>query len=385
MRILLVTLSGLLPAALGNVLNPKNEYCAIVVDEPEPARELFNKVGLPESLIHPLYELKECIEDFHYDCLFCISSREIVWEIHKKFKKYNLPQNKFVHYCLTDGINNGFIFERVLRYYKEHAADFDMFATGISYIAVGLDATQFTRKLFNFGRSSQDLYYDYQIAKFVLSKTGGGRGKIRYALIGLAPYSFHYDQSKSYSLAWRLPHYFIAMNDLHNFWMSEDKYRGLFSQEYLSFKIPLENFDPNNANLEKSPFHLISLQHRVDARDRIDVWKDKSFPETCKENIKILDDYLTLCEKNKVMAVMFLPPMTEGYVKHFSRQKLDEFHYLIREARKKHSTAVFFDGWKLEGFSDKDFYDVDHLNIQGAAKFSAIFNNVIEQLENQQK
>lgn len=215
-------------------------------------------------------------------------------------------------------------------------------------------------------------------------KRGGGSGKIQYALIGLAPYSFHYDESKTYKFVLGLLQYFIAFNDLHNFWMDTESYRQLFQEDYLNLSISSIPIDINNLYLQKSPvLKIMDLNSKMDARETIDAWKDKNFPETRAENIKILDDYLTLCEKNNVRPIMFLTPTTEGYVKHFSRQKLDEFHYLIREAQKKHPTAIFFDGWKLEGFSDKDFYDVDHLNIQGAAKFSAIFNNVIEQLENQ--
>ena len=125
----------------------------------------------------------------------------------------------------------------------------------------------------------------------------------------------------------------------------------------------------------------MSFYSRFNARERIDVWKDRDFPETFKENVKILDDYLTLCEDTNVRPIMFLPPMTYGYMKYFSRKKLDEFYYLVREAQKKHSSAVFFDGWKLPFFPDNDFFDVDHMNIQGAAKFSTILNDFIEGLE----
>lgn len=172
MRILLVTLTDLLPVTLGNVLNPKNEYCAIVVDEPEPARELFRKAGLPENIIYPLYELKECIENFYYDCLLFVSDGRNIG--HKeKFRQYGLPKNKFVHLNVVDNPFN-FLVKRALQYYQQHSSEFEMFATGISYAELSLDTNQFKRKLFNFGRGSQDLYYDYQIAKFVLSKTGGG-------------------------------------------------------------------------------------------------------------------------------------------------------------------------------------------------------------------
>ena len=43
-------------------------------------------------------------------------------------------------------------------------------ATGISYVAHGLDARCFGRKLFNFGRAAQDLYYNFQVVKFVISE-----------------------------------------------------------------------------------------------------------------------------------------------------------------------------------------------------------------------
>ena len=75
---------------------------------------------------------------------------------------------------------------------------------------------------------------------------------------------------------------------------------------------------------------------------------------------------------------MFTAPKTDCYKKYFYKKMLDEFYYLIGEAQRKHRGAIFLDGWKLPGFSDADFYDVGHLNINGAAKFSTILNNVIE-------
>ena len=127
----------------------------------------------------------------------------------------------------------------------------------------------------------------------------------------------------------------------------------------------------------------MDINARVNARKRIDVWKDRSYPSTVKENFQIFDDYLTLCEKNNIRPIMFNPPLTEGYMRYFDRQKLDEFYYLVSELQKKHPKAVFCDGWKFEGFSDDYFVDVDHMNLNYAAKFSEILNGVIEQLESE--
>ena len=208
---------------------------------------------------------------------------------------------------------------------------------------------------------------------------GGGE---KYALIGLAPYSFNFDESKTYGENFRLLQYCIALNDIHNFWLPIEEYRNLFNANYLSQKLNFEENEIVSVTPVPTKISNINPGTQIYWRDRIDKWADRNFPETRAENIKILDDYLSLCEKNNLIPIVFLPPFTEAYMKNFSHQKLDEFHHLVKEILKNHSKAVFIDGWKFKGFSDEDFLDVDHMNIQGAAKFSAILNNVIEQIEN---
>ncbi|MBQ7476849.1 MAG: hypothetical protein IJT06_05590 [Selenomonadaceae bacterium] len=171
MRILLVTLSEYLPFALTQVLNQDLDYCAIVVDEPEVAKKILANVPQLRDKIYPFYELKECIQNFHYDFLLCVYPS---WnELSKKFKKLGLPKNKLVDLTMIHTPDN-FLLERAMRYFDEHAAEFEMFATGASRIQFGLDTTKFKRKLFNFGNTSEDLYYNYQVARHVLSQTGGG-------------------------------------------------------------------------------------------------------------------------------------------------------------------------------------------------------------------
>lgn len=378
MRILLVTLHENLSFAITQVLNPANEYCAIVTDEVEPVKNFVKSVGGSENMVYPFHDLKECLENLYYDFVLCISDGRNAWEANKDFLKYKLPNDKYVNVCFSGGTCNGFINERTLRYYKLHAAEFEMFATGICYIGMGLDVTKFKYKLFNFGRSGNDLYYDYQTAKFALECAGGGI-PIRYALIGLAPYSFHWDMSKSMGGFTHFQQY-RAFKDLHNFWLPVEKFESIFTQNYLNYRLPDDSLDLNNVYFEKSA-EKMNWYYQIAARDRVEVWNSRTYPETLKENVKIFDDYLTLCEKNNVRPIIFLITMTEGYKKHFKKQMLEEFYYIIHEAVKKHSSAIFIDGWKFQGFSDQDFRDTDHMNIYGAAKFSAILNNVIEELE----
>ena len=173
---------------------------------------------------------------------------------------------------------------------------------------------------------------------------------------------------------------YAAFNDLHNFWMPIEHYKSLFRSEYLAIRLSLEPFNLNNVYFEKTSDVMNWNSHMV-ARDRVDVWVNRNYDKTRDENVKILDNYLRLCSDNNVRPIMFLITMTQGYMKHFKKKLLDEFYFIINEMVKKYPQAIFVDGWKFEGFNDKYFRDVDHLNIQGAAKFSTILNNVIENLE----
>ena len=206
-------------------------------------------------------------------------------------------------------------------------------------------------------------------------------GYIKYALIGLAPYSFHYDLSQSYGTNGRLFAYYIAFNDVHNFWLPKEKIPAIFRENFLLHRLPAKVDDLNNVYGEKSSVaKFLNYEKRIGTIKTKNSKKATYFPATFEENIKILDEYLNLCESRNVRPIMFLPPMTKGLKKYYDKQRLDEFYYWIYQAQKNHSSAVFFDGWKLD-FPDKDFYDDQHLNIQGAAKFSTILNNVIENLE----
>lgn len=356
-----------------SVLNPKLEYCAIVTDDVEPAKKILAQFGLSQNLIYPLHDLRECIKNFYFDYLLCVDNG---WETNflSFVQDYGVPKDKVVAFNFPSDDN--FLLERSLRYFREHAAEFEIFATGMSYAEVGLDVTQFKRKTFNFARSSQDLYYNFQTAKFAV-KNGNN---LRYALIGVSQNSFHYDLSKASNLKFLMLHYLITFNDLHNFPMPTEVYREFFRAEYFSLKMPLEPFDCNNPFYMKRPLCFMTPQVKFSILKKGDSGAGKDFPETRAENIKIFDDYLTLCEENFIRPIIFLMPLSEGYMKYYDKRRVDELRYLVMQACGKHSSAIFIDSWRLDFFTDEDFYDYGHMNIRGAAKFSALMNEIVESL-----
>ena len=212
---------------------------------------------------------------------------------------------------------------------------------------------------------------------------GGGISRIRYALIGLAPYSFHYDLSRVFRRRCLSLPYLVAFNDLHNFFLPMDIYKKFLREEWLEKEISFESFNENKpygGGIKK----IITQEAIEDDRDITWskwTWLKKYYPATRDENIKILDDYLTFCEENNIRPVMFMVPVTEKYISKFNPTLLEEFYILVEQALSKHPDARFLDGSKWDGLTYADFYDHEHLNVYGAEKFSAYLNDFIERLE----
>ena len=380
MRVLLVTsVEKLLRKLL--ILNRELEYCGIVVDEVEPAKEILEKVGLSDVPLYPMSELKTCAETPDYDYVVCVEDKWWRHALAAKIERYSVPRNKILNFCkLCGGIN--FLLERSLRYFKEHANEFEMFATGLSTVEKSINPSNFNLKLFNFGRGSQDLYYNFQVAKFAISCVEKGHSKLRYALIGLAPYSFHHDLSNTVKFKYMMLQYFIAFKDLHNFFVPVDIYEKFFRKKYLMKRFLTAALDINvpygvGTKLKRA------MDNPTDSNAGIHTWDGKYYPKTRDENIKILDDYLTLCEENNIRPVIFTVPVTEKYTDTFNKPLLEEFYSIIEQACQKHPKARFIDCLNWNGVTYDDFHDHEHITVQGAAKFSAYLNDFIEQLDKQ--
>ena len=382
MKILLMVSNESLPYALTTALNPKNDYCAIVTDKVQPAKDFAKKSGLPENIIFPLYELKHCIDEIYFDVLICVSDEVANYsDLLKYTQRCGCPQNKFVHLRLLNQ-SRIFVLERALRYYEQHSDEFEIFATGACIAAKSLDTTKFKYKLLNFGRSSQDLYYSYQIAKRILTpKKGEGGRNFRYAIITLGHFGFHWDFSMVYTVSHNILDYTVALNDLHNFYLPPEQYKSLFNENFLAYKLPFEDFDINNVMLEKNPMHVMDFTAHLKEREIIEIWNTVYFPKTREENLKTFDDYLALCREKNVRPIICTSPVSECYKKYFSKKMISEFNHDINEFLKKYPEAVFLEGADMQGFDDSDFYEINHLNTKGAAKFSTILNGVIEKLE----
>lgn len=364
-----------------SIFNPALEMCALVVDETETAKSIATKFNRSRVPIFPFYLLKEQTERFHFDYVIIAARSPLHDRIHEELIKCKVPPEKIV--TLLD-LHNPFGVDRcakLMLFLKQNLSQFKAFSTGYSCARHAIDSRQFELPTINCGRDGQDPYYDYKIAQELINADDAHFG---YALIGLAPYSFHHDVSRTLNEGgWRLFQWFAYFRDLHNFYMSVDEYASLFRKEYLDggyiTQLPLNTWQPYGwaASYDAG----MSIDAKLGVRKMAEVWKDKCYPKTVEENKKILDDYLTLCDQNEIKPILFLPPMPQGYMETYPKNRLDEFHVLLKQILSRHPSAVFFNGWQLKIFTDNDFCDSMHLNSTGSAKFSSFLNKIIMQFE----
>lgn len=171
MKILLATTVNNLAEKFA-VLSPELEYCAIVIDNVEPAKEILDKLDLSNVPLYPMSELKTCTENLNYDYLLYIQDKLYGLANLRKLISYEVPTEKVISFSKLP-TNSNWDVERRLRYYREHAQDFEMFTTGTSTTMWGIDIREFKYKTINFGLYSQDLYYNFQVAKSVILYGGG--------------------------------------------------------------------------------------------------------------------------------------------------------------------------------------------------------------------
>ena len=172
---------------------------------------------------------------------------------------------------------------------------------------------------------------------------------------------------------------------MHNFPLSYDEMTKIFQPGFLNkldetFKSHTVKFKEDLEFAARPINYYFALQSVKD----IDHWNspDRYFPETLEENKKILEDYLTLLEKFQIQPILFLTPRVKEYCDRFNKKILQELFDYLNELYRRHD-FIFVNGWAMNDFDDHDFWDIRHLNLRGAKKFSAKLNEIIMKLERQ--
>lgn len=139
---------------------------AVVTDD----RVLAVQRGCPKNFVYGFWQIKEVIKKFSPDyILFLVPFRAPIEFFTREFKKMNYPLNKICDLSMYHSDEALHLESRINRV-RKNPDRYKIFSTGISYSRTGIDPDSFELPLISFADSSQDLYYDYQIAKRLLNE-----------------------------------------------------------------------------------------------------------------------------------------------------------------------------------------------------------------------
>lgn len=252
--------------------------------------------------------------------------------------------------------------------------DVNTLITGISYARYGYDEENLCESSLNMGFNSQDIFYDYCIALHLLKKGY----TFKNAFVSLAYYSFQFDLvlSKEKHLVNR----YTILTDVQKL-VDKDKFEVLIKpliekKEHLNFPeiLFVENFISKFDELNHNERVVKDLTQ--DRKSLAKVHSSKNYPKTVLDNKVLFEKYLMLLVQHNIRPIIVIHPQEKTYRSTFDSKMIKEFNQIIEGFSKKYNLIVV-DLFADVRFKAEDFYDVHHLNKEGAKKVSKIMNEYL--------
>lgn len=264
-----------------------------------------------------------------------------------------------------DHILNGYVgnmphYQGNLRY-AEHVT-LDYIATGISYMEVGLDATQIPYHGANLAVSSQDLYYGYRTAVDIFAHGN----PLKFCLIGVCPYILGYEMRRSFSTLGVGRQYELLLPDEV---LEEDLFFSLlsdsFKNAYIKCKVPEEL---NNETFKRTLQSEILVNKFFNVKKSLADVIVKLHQKSFMNNLQIFQDYIHLCNQHGAKPIAVMLPFSPVIHDRYPKRELADFRSILRSLHDAMNLQII-DLFDLK-LDYSCFYDLVHLNMHGAAMAS---------------
>lgn len=302
------------------------------------------------------------IRDYKYDYIVVLS--KFIDEIEIIIKALEIDREKVIFWNSAQFFEySEFARNHFYNRYKEfenQREKIELLVTGISYHNDGIDCRMFPVKAFNFALRAQDLFYDFEIVKFI-NEQKKEKCDLKYVIIGLNYYSFEYDFSKS-SNCKEIIRYFPWIPDPHNM-LSQEYFEGFVLQE--RERLSKYQYYEKIFEIKMPEYNLNDEEGKKAAAADF----NKHYPLTIYENKAILVDFIQYLKINNIKPVILIMPATKYYTKYCPIEKRELFENTLNEVLKGYNIQVlnYFDSYDCP---DSDYYHITHFNKKGAGRFT---------------
>ena len=352
---------------------------------------VFGDNWLSEEIKNRMRSMNYCVLDWHAANPSYIDECDLFLLCDEYLKVYGLRETdeektvKIWEYLKYKFVVFPSFYEAYMNFKRQCGQKIKCIITGDSNIKKAIPSNILHTKTAALANYAQDIYYDYQLFCHALSFMP----ELEYAVIGLEPYSLHYDMSRS-RVDWRrcLPYYPIV-HTMHNctgakelialYEDGEKKIKSYFDEEYIDSLYDVyaaqakpvadgraDVYDSGNCAKDSSALHTREMRELY----------HKPFPEIVEENKKILEKYTGLCAEKKIKTLLVIPPYTDWYKEHMDREYYEELLLFLNYLCKRYG-AMLIDLCQYT-FPDSCFGSYSGVNCLGAVKAASYINEVID-------
>ena len=284
---------------------------------------------------------------------------------------------------------------------KKEVHEIEILILGNSYAAYGVDPNYFTDYAFNIANAGQSIYFDKELTL----KNLDNLKKLKYVFISLDYHSLYFSSqrgerniwsyygngikhpSENYNKAEISPFLFgynprVSFSFLKKDLLTKWKFRN--DAQYLDFNTEIGviktdvlvkgfvSFTGTHASDFKSSYY----------RDRMD-GHDYLINNSIEEEmvLKELDELITKLHSKGIITIFFSSPTFKDYNKILDPDIVTHNNLIIEELCKKYNIK-FFDYSINNDFMKDEFFNPDHLNKKGAARFGRILDLKLKTLAN---
>lgn len=277
-------------------------------------------------------------------------------------------------------------FQLKANYLKNNKSKIEVLILGSSHNQTAINPEFISLTTANIAFSGQDVSLDNKLLKKEITSLPN----LKFVLLELSYHTLEMKNNTDYE---RNPLY-LRFYNINNF------ERGLHLKDYsifLSdpklylkvlnpfFKMPLFNkygFELKISKYEKSMNRFQNLNYDT---SKIDKDYKNAFIERHKYqdlsafnlNTILFNNLIELCLSKNIKPIIVIPPVYKNYFTQMIKEKKCRSDKFLLSTTKKHPDILVIDFENTEFFNVRDFMNEDHLNPEGAKKFSKIINSVI--------
>jgi hypothetical protein len=257
----------------------------------------------------------------------------------------------------------------------------EVLVLGSSHANFGINPEYFGREAFNISNTSQGLYQDYKVLLKYLPQCK----KLKMVIVPISYFTLQSELAMSPE-AWRCSYYSVYMGvqanpsstkfDLKNYsalflW---DGPLGVIKGIRKTNKLDINEYGyqspPKSKTIVEELINDKTGKERVGFHDKI------MKKEIIESNVSVLNEIAKDLSMRNIKMVIVTPPVYKTYYENILQENYDLMTSTIDVIAEKHQIKIF-NYFKDKRFEMNDFMDNDHLNEDGARKFSYILKNEV--------